>query len=56
MRLETYCVMCGKDLIVDIGHKLRCETTIAEILKPSRWIIQQNGENLDLYCSKKCAS
>lgn len=36
-------------------EKISYRQAIEKIAKKNKWIVQLNGENLDVYCSKKCA-
>ncbi len=56
MRIDIYCAMCGVGKTIDINlQKVKMETPAWKILKPARWVLQQNGDNFDMYCSKRCA-
>lgn len=57
MKLEISCAMCGKnkEIVlkcddVDAGKSLR------RIIEDAGWVGQQNGNNFDIYCSKRCAA
>ena len=57
MDLIIYCAMCGK--AKDVAIKVRAvdaETTLRKVIDDAGWITQINGDNFDMYCSKKCAS
>lgn len=54
MTLNFYCAMCGADKQVTVKPERTID--VAKVIKASGWIAQQNGDNYDLYCSKRCAS
>lgn len=58
MELQIECVMCGKEKVIplplDIIDPHRSLKYLIEDMAPS-WITQLNGNNFDVYCSKKCA-
>jgi hypothetical protein len=53
--MEISCSMCGKEKSIPL-NTVNATTTVERIVGPSGWIVQQNGRNLDIYCSRKCAS
>jgi hypothetical protein len=56
VKFTAFCGMCGKETELEIDQeKVTGETTLSDIYKKLRWIVQQNGDNFDTYCSKKCA-
>lgn len=57
MKLEVYCAMCGKENNIEIDtQKINTDTTIERVIKNAKWVVQINGNNFDIYCSKSCAS
>jgi hypothetical protein len=57
LSLELSCAMCAetKDVKIKIDH-LDGATPIKAVVESAGWITQQNGENFDIYCSKRCAA
>jgi hypothetical protein len=54
MHLSWSCAMCGKET----GARIATEKPIPSIvafIKKFGWIVEKNGCNTDIYCSKKCA-
>jgi len=54
MKLAFYCVMCGEDRLVDVVPR-EGKIDVVDVVEREGWIAQQNGEHLDIYCSKRCA-
>lgn len=54
MKLSWYCSMCGKqaEAEIDLDKPL---LDIEIYIQAKRWIVQHNGKNTDIYCSRKCA-
>jgi hypothetical protein len=55
MILEVCCAMCGKEKRIEVapvGGNVDADKSI----KGAGWIVQQNGQHLDIYCSKQCAA
>ncbi len=60
--VEATCAMCGRDSplnrpmergafqVIDVDRD-----KILRLLQKRGWIVQQNGENTDIYCSGECA-
>ena len=46
------CAMCGKQKTVAIDTS-KVIPSLDDAIKP--WIVQQNGQHTDIYCSKPCA-
>lgn len=59
MDIEIYCAMCGHQMTLSVYmEKVRAKTLICEIIEPIKekgWIIIPSKNNLDIYCSPKCA-
>ena len=56
MKLEIYCAMCGKERSIEIPlTRESTSRTLHGIVESKDWIVQLNGDNFDIYCSKKCA-
>lgn len=56
MRLEINCAMCGREKVILIENTVRAaKKSFASVIQNDDWIVQRNGENFDIYCSKKCA-
>lgn len=55
MTLYFCCAMCGEDKEIGVTVK-DGKIDAAKAIRASGWITQQNGENFDIYCSKRCAS
>lgn len=59
MELSIYCAMCNETKQYEfecVGITL--ETPLGDFLEKAKkdgWVIEQNGEYLDLYCSEYCA-
>lgn len=63
LKLQVSCAACGKVRTVDFAleHKdpkqrASLHWSIDEILHAYRHIVQYNGDNIDIYCSKRCAA
>ena len=56
MKLEIYCANCGKEKTI-VVKPLRDGVILADqAIEKAGWLTQQNGDNFDVYCSKKCAA
>jgi hypothetical protein len=56
MELKLFCAQCSNMKTVDVDTDgLSGTTTVQDLIARNRWISQQNGSHLDIYCSKKCA-
>lgn len=59
MRIELSCAMCGAEKTVEADTKGARTMTVWQFVENAAvaagWIVQRNGDYLDLYCSKKCA-
>lgn len=56
MRLEINCAMCGREKDILIENTVRAaKRSFTSVIQNDDWIVQRNGENFDIYCSKKCA-
>lgn len=56
IQFELTCATCGRErLFVPRQEQFSSNTTIGEVVNKVGWIGQQNGENFDTYCSKRCA-
>lgn len=60
MRLKVFCAMCGKGTDIEIPTNSENPWEIAlsglgNIIQRAHWIVQINGKNMDIYCSKRCA-
>jgi hypothetical protein len=55
--IKLSCSFCGKEreigLATDSG-RLTPATPVGIIVECAKWIAQQNGVHLDIYCSKNC--
>lgn len=59
IKIEIYCAMCGKETDFEAPASVTFKSKLAEILKPAvkrGWVLQQNGQHADIYCSARCAS
>lgn len=60
MKIEIYCSMCGAEKVFSAQKPgTYFNTPVIDLLKPAikkGWVVQQNGDNLDIYCSKRCAA
>jgi len=60
MEVILSCAMCGREKKAQVSlcgadpAKLAAQT-VADIAREARFIVQINGDNVDLYCSKRCA-
>lgn len=55
MKLEICCAMCGQEKQIKV-EVVDGKIDAAKHISDSGWIVQQNGSNFDVYCSKKCAA
>lgn len=62
MTVHLRCAMCfnSKDVELDINPRrtkkvFSGESTLADVVAKAKWIGQQNGQNFDIYCCKRCA-
>ena len=58
--IQFSCAMCGKvnhdaHMETDEVNKLNADTIQKEV-EATGWIVQRNGESMDIYCSKECAA
>lgn len=58
MRLWVFCAMCGTEKLIRFDNPTPADgdKTLANVIEDSSWIVQRNGNSLDIYCSKKCAA
>lgn len=52
--MEISCSMCGKEKTIPL-NTAGATTTVQNIIAAAGWIVQQNGANLDVYCSHECS-
>lgn len=56
MEITECCAMCGKERLIKVTVSPDDEyMTVREFLESNGWIVQRNGSNVDIYCSKACA-
>lgn len=56
MTLGLFCAMCAKEREFELETGgLDGTTPIQDVIRSFGWIVQKNGEHLDIYCSKRCA-
>ena len=54
MELEISCAMCGKEKKIAIPTDEPIPS-IEDVIVRAKWIVEHNGPNFDIYCSKRCA-
>lgn len=58
MKLQINCAMCGETFPETVEIQTAKEFTVEHLrkwLKIRGWLVELNGENIDIYCSKECA-
>lgn len=55
MELHVDCAMCGKNQVIRPVPLDRGEPNIRAVIEATGWRVEMNGQNFDIYCSRKCA-
>lgn len=56
LKIEISCAMCGKEKAIEVEtEELDPGLSLRRLIEDSEWIVQINGVNFDIYCSKRCA-
>jgi hypothetical protein len=57
MEVRLFCATCGKSKEFEIDwDKVWVVYSIELMIRILGWQVEVNGDNIDIYCSKKCAA